>query len=102
MRQHVMKMRKPSLLIAIATIDDEFWLGASRVHVHADLLSAVRNCMEIQIPIGEIMLMRSTKKTQQEWNRGGTFRFLVTLRSMNDVKNAAEGSHGSSWRPDYD
>jgi hypothetical protein len=41
-------------------------------------------------------------KTQEESNGAGTFGFLVTLRRMNDVKNAAEGLRGLSWRTDYD
>lgn len=41
-------------------------------------------------------------QTQEEWNGAGTFGLFVTLRSMNDVKDAAEGSPALSWRIDYD
>jgi hypothetical protein len=35
-------------------------------------------------------------KTQKEWNGAGTFGSLVTLKKMNDLKNAAEGVRGLS------
>jgi hypothetical protein len=41
-------------------------------------------------------------KAREKRNGAGTFGFLVTLKKMNGVKDAAEGLRGLSWRTDHD
>jgi hypothetical protein len=42
------------------SIDDEFWLGASRVHVHADLLNLDEEEFLAQYPVGKEFRMELT------------------------------------------
>lgn len=43
-----------------ASMDDEFWLGASRVQVHADLLSFDKEQFLAQYPVGKKFRMELT------------------------------------------
>ena len=49
-----------------ASIDDEFWLGASRVQVHADLLNLNKEEFLAQYPVGRKFRMELTVRVMEE------------------------------------
>ena len=49
-----------------ASIDDEFWLGASRVQVHADLLNLDEQQFLAQYPVGKRFRMELTVRVMEE------------------------------------
>ena len=48
------------------SIDDEFWLGASRVQVHADLLNLNKEEFLAQYPVGRKFRMELTVRVMEE------------------------------------
>ena len=49
-----------------ASIDDEFWLGPSRVQVHADLLNLDEEQFLAQYPVGKRFRMELTVRVIEE------------------------------------
>jgi hypothetical protein len=49
-----------------ASIDDEFWLGPSRVQVHADLLNLLEEQFLAQYPVGKKFRMEFTLQVIEE------------------------------------
>ena len=49
-----------------ASIDDEFWLGASRVQVHAGLLNLNKEEFLAQYPVGRKFRMEFTVRVMEE------------------------------------
>jgi hypothetical protein len=49
-----------------ASIDDEFWLGASRVQVHADLLNLNNEEFLARYPVGRKFRMELTVRVMEE------------------------------------
>jgi hypothetical protein len=49
-----------------ASIDDEFWLGASRVQVHADLLNLNEEEFLAQYPVGRKFRMELRVRVMEE------------------------------------
>jgi len=49
-----------------ASIDDEFWLGPSRVQVHADLLNLDEEHFLDQYPVGKTFRMELTVRVVDE------------------------------------
>ena len=49
-----------------ASIDDEFWLGPSRVHVHADLLNLDEEQFLAQYPVGYKFRMELAVRVMKE------------------------------------
>jgi hypothetical protein len=49
-----------------ASIDDEFWLGASRVQVHSDLLNLDQEQFLAQYPIGKKFRMELMVRVMEE------------------------------------
>ena len=56
-----------------ASIDDEFWLGPSRVQVHAEMLGLAEEEFLMQYPVGKTFRMELTvrvipEKTFEAWS----------------------------------
>ena len=49
-----------------ASIDDEFWLGDSRVQVHADLLNLNKEEFLAQYPVGRKFRMKLTLRVMEQ------------------------------------
>jgi hypothetical protein len=49
-----------------ASIDDEFWLGDSRVQVHADLLNLNKEEFLAQYPVGRKFQMELTLRVMEQ------------------------------------